>query len=239
MTTEAKGFEDGCLGTPPCAPFVRRDTLSRSGNPARQFVDLWTNCCLLGPLGGSSSSSLLKVRSTTWPVDRLLLGGGSGTAEIDCSLDEIGGVRISPGSRDTSDLTEASRGRSRISTRSSSPSLLVRSLLVLGDGAPPAVLDHTPFGSIVICSTDFGVDCNIFATYLWAHLSYSPLTDTKGCILVNLEMLISSGLVTYGAGPRRGLFLELKERRGVETLIVTADRRTAGHINPQSRQWTL
>lgn len=128
--------------------------------------DLWNSCCLLGPLGGSSSSSLLRVRSTTWPADRLLLAGGSGAEEVDCSLDEIGGVRISPGSRETSVFTEASSGRSRISTRSSSASLLVRPLLVLGDGGEPPVWDHVPSGSMVTWSTDFGVDFKISATYL-------------------------------------------------------------------------
>ena len=71
---------------------------------------------------------------------------------------------MSPASRETSVFTEVSRGRFRISTRSSSPSLLVRPLLVLGDGAAPAFWDHVPFGSIVIWSTDFGVDFKISAT---------------------------------------------------------------------------
>lgn len=73
---------------------------------------------------------------------------------------------MSPGSRETSVFTEVSRGRSRISTRSSSPSLLVRPLLILGDAVTPAVWAHVPFGSIVIWSTDFGVDFKISATYL-------------------------------------------------------------------------
>ena len=50
-------------------------------------------------LGGSSSSSLLKVRSTIGPDDRLLFDGiGAAADENDCSLDEIGGVLIRPGS---------------------------------------------------------------------------------------------------------------------------------------------
>lgn len=89
---------------------------------------------------------------------------------------------MSPGSRETSVFTEASRGRSRISTRSSSPSLLVRSLLVLGDRAPPAVWDHVPFGSMVTWSTDFSVDFKISATYLQFRLSHSPLTCAKGSL---------------------------------------------------------
>ena len=52
-------------------------------------------------------------------------------------------------------------------------------------------------------------------------------------------MLISSGFIADRTGPRWGLLLELKERRGVETLIVAADRRTAGDIDPQRRQWAL
>lgn len=87
-----------------------------------------------------------------------------------------------PGSRETSILTEASRGRSRISTRSSSPSLLVRPLLVLGDGAPPVVWDHVPFGSMVTWSTDFGVDFKISATYLQFSVSH----DTSKYVRVSL-----------------------------------------------------
>ena len=130
-------------------PFALRDTLSSPGILASPLEDLWISCCLLGPLGGSSSSSLLMVRSTTWPALRLLLDDSNGAEEVDCSLDEIGGVRMSPGSRNTSVFTEVNRGRCRISTSSSSPSLLVRPSLVLGDGPPPAVWDHVPFGSIV------------------------------------------------------------------------------------------
>ncbi len=89
---------------------------------------------------------------------------------------------MSPGSRETSVFTEASRGRSRISTRSSSPSLLVRPLLVLGDKAPPVVCDHVPFGSIIIWSTDFGVDFKISATYLRIPISHSVLTSTNGSL---------------------------------------------------------
>lgn len=86
---------------------------------------------------------------------------------------------MNPGSRETSNFTEASRGRSRISTRSSSPSLLVRPLLVLGDGELPVVWDHVPFGSMVTWSTDFGVDFKISATYLEIRVSPSPLKRVK------------------------------------------------------------
>lgn len=89
---------------------------------------------------------------------------------------------MSPGSRKTSVFTEVSRGRSRISTRSSSTSLLVRPLLVLGDGAAPAVWDHVPFGSMVTWSTDFGVDFKISATYLQLRVSHSPMIGTKGSL---------------------------------------------------------
>lgn len=175
----AKGFEAGCLGIP---PFALRDTFSSPGTLTRPLEDLWISCCLLGPLGGSSSSSLLMVRSTTWPAFRLLLDDGNGAEEVDCSLDEIGGVRMSPGSRNTSAFTDVNRGRSRISTSSSSPSLLVRPLLVLGDRAPPAVWDHVPFGSIVTWSTDFGVDFRISATYLQNCFSHSQMIGAKGSL---------------------------------------------------------
>lgn len=86
---------------------------------------------------------------------------------------------MNPGSRETSIFTEANRGRSRISTRSSSPSLLVRPLLVPGDGAPPVVWDHVPSGSMVTWSTDFSVDFNMSATYLQILVSHSTLTCVK------------------------------------------------------------
>ena len=206
---EAKGFDDGCRGTPPFTPFVLKGTLSRLGSLARPLADLWTNCCLLGPLGGSSSSSLLRVKSTTWPADRLL-DGGSGAEEVDCSLDEIGGVRISPTSRETSVFTEVSRGRSRISIRSSSPSLLVRPLLILGDGALPPAWDHVPFGSMVIWSTDFGVEFKISVTYLQINFSHSPFTCANETLTGRLEdahkqrLYYRQGRSTSGLAPGVG-----------------------------------
>lgn len=86
---------------------------------------------------------------------------------------------MSPGSRETSAFTEASRGRSRISTRSSSPSLLVRPLLDLGEGTTPVVWDHVPFGSMVTWSIDFGVDFKMSVTYLPIRVSRSPLKCAK------------------------------------------------------------
>ena len=212
----AKGFEDGCLGTPPLAPCVLKGTFPSPGSLAGPLEDLWTNCCLLGPLGGSSSSSLLRVRSTTWPADRLLLdAGGNGAEEVDCSLDEIGGVRMNPGSRETSVFTEVSRGRSRISTRSSSPSLLVRPLLVLGDGAPPAVWDHVPFGSMVTWSTDFRVDSKISATYLQIRVTHSQLICAKGSLTGQLADAHKQRLYYRQGRSMWGLALEVvgKKRR--------------------------
>ena len=87
---------------------------------------------------------------------------------------------MSPGSLEISVFTEVWRGRSRISTRSSSPSLLVRPLLAFGDVALPAVWDHVPFGSIVIWSTDFGVDFKISATYLQIYVSHTSLVCAGG-----------------------------------------------------------
>ena len=83
---------------------------------------------------------------------------------------------MSPGSRETSVFTEANLGRSLISTRSSSPSLLVRPLLVLGDGGHPPAWDHVPSGSMVIWSTDFGVNLKMSATYLIFVLATVHLT---------------------------------------------------------------
>lgn len=100
------------------------------GSLGRPFEDLWS----FAALGGSSSSSLSRVRSTTWPTGRLFpdVDAGGGAEDVDCSLDDMGGVLSNPGSRDISHFTEASRGISRISTKSSSPSLLARPLDVLG-----------------------------------------------------------------------------------------------------------
>ena len=208
-----KGFEDDCRGIPPFAPFILKGTLSRLGSRARPSEDLWISCCLFGPLGGSSSSSLLRVRSTTWPADRLLLDGGNGAEEVDCSLDEIGGVRMSPGSRETSVFTEASRGRSRISTKSSSPSLLVRPLLVLGDGARPPVWDHVPSGSIVIWSTDFGVDFKMSATYLQIWVSQALLYSANRSLTDRLEDAHKQRLYYRQGRSTLGLVLGVEGKR--------------------------
>ena len=83
------------------------------------------------------------------PDDRLVPDGiGAAADENDCSLEEIGGVLIRPGSCVASFFTGASRGMSWISTRSSSPSLLVRPFVLGGEGALPVVWAHLPFGSI-------------------------------------------------------------------------------------------
>lgn len=107
----------------------------------------------MAALGGSSSSSLLRVRSTTWPAGLLLLdaiAGIGGPEEIDCSLDDIGGVLIKSGSRLISLFTDVNRETSLISTNSSSPSLLLRPFEVRGgEGALPDVWDQAPFGSIM------------------------------------------------------------------------------------------
>ena len=112
-------------------PLDRMDKLSVFGSlgglteALRSFADL----------GASSSSSLLKVRSTSWPAGLFLLALSDGNApdeEIECSLDEVGGVRSRSGSQATSLFTEASRDASVISTSSSSPSLLLRPLEVVG-----------------------------------------------------------------------------------------------------------
>lgn len=86
---------------------------------------------------------------------------------------------MKPASRETSIFTEASRGKSGISMRSSSPSLLVRPLLGFGDGALFPVWDHVPFGSMVTWSTDFGVEFKISVTYLQIYFSRSPFTCAK------------------------------------------------------------
>lgn len=90
----AKGF----LGISPLTPFGRIGILSMDDSLGRPLEGLLVISLLAG-LGGSSSSSLLKVRSTTGPDDRLLLAGiGAAADENDCSLEEIGGVLIMPGS---------------------------------------------------------------------------------------------------------------------------------------------
>lgn len=107
----------------------------------------------LAGLGGLSSSSLLRVRSTSWPADLLLLDVSAGSAaieEVEFSLDEVGGDLIKSGSRVPSLFIEASREAFLISTSSSSPSLLLRQLQVLGgERIFPEVWDHFPFGSIM------------------------------------------------------------------------------------------
>ncbi len=114
------------------APFGLSGIFSMLESFGRLFDDL----CNLAALGGSSSSSLLRVKSTTWPAVRLVpdVGAGVRADEVDCSLDEMGGVLIRPGSRAISLFTEANREMSRISTRSSSPPLLRRLLEDLGGG---------------------------------------------------------------------------------------------------------
>lgn len=78
--------------------------------------------CLLGALGGSSSS-LLNVKSITCPIDLLVLPDGAIT---ECSLDDSGGVFVEV------ELLAPIRVISEISTSSSSSPLLGCSPLRLG-----------------------------------------------------------------------------------------------------------
>ena len=68
----AKRLEELVLGISPLTPFGLTGILSMDDNRERPLDGLWVICLLEG-LGGSSSSSLLKVRSTIGPDDRLLL----------------------------------------------------------------------------------------------------------------------------------------------------------------------
>ena len=103
--------------------------------------------CRFGALGGSSSSSLLKVRSTTWPMGLLPVADRPVVDVVDCSRDDAGGVLvIDVGVRMFSLFMAATRGRSLISTRSSS-SLSERSPGVC-DAPSMIIWDQLPFGSI-------------------------------------------------------------------------------------------
>lgn len=117
-----------------------------------------------GARGGSSSSSLLKVRSiiVLW---FLLLPKVLPVLAIDCSRDDIGGVCVTgKGVAIASLLMEATRDGSRISTKSSSlPDWESFAPEVL---SPWAIGDHTPVGSMLTCSTNRDVDSRMSLTYL-------------------------------------------------------------------------
>lgn len=191
-------------------PFGLRGTFSILGSDTRPLDDLCVTC-RLGPLGDSSSSSLLCVRSTTSPAGRLLpLDEGAGGAEVsDCSLDEHGGVVIMPASPVASLLTEAICGISRISTKSSSSSLLARPLPSFGEASFPGLTDHFPSGSMVTCSTDLGVDFNMSSKYLQASISVRCVFGYRDDRPVHFKMIKVSSFVTYWTSPSWSLFLQL------------------------------
>lgn len=142
-----EGYEF-CLGIPGRTTFGLNGVFSVIGRLERPLGIFWV-FCLLGARIGSSSSSLLNVRSTTWLAGLLLLECVAGPEEVEGSLEEIGGVDSMPASRLTSRLTEVTCGGSWISIRSSSSPLLRCPLLGLGVFPTPVVVDHFPFGSMV------------------------------------------------------------------------------------------
>lgn len=103
----------------------------------------------------------------TWSIGLLLPADARTIDDVDCSLDDVGGVLIvEPGPRVDSLLTAATRGISPISIRSSSSSLPVRVPVGLGWVPASVVCNHFPSGSMVTWSTDLGVDLSISLTYL-------------------------------------------------------------------------
>ena len=116
------------FGTPKPVPFVFGRAFSKPPRKLGKPLDELEAICLLGALGGSSSS-LLKVKSMIWPIGLLPLAGRGAADNVDCSLDEAGGVHARE-SRSEADsaLTAAIRGISLISTKSSSSSQSERSL---------------------------------------------------------------------------------------------------------------
>lgn len=174
-------------------------------------------------IGRASASSSDNVRSITSAAGRLLLVVDLGGIDEPSREDPCTGVlKVYPERLGVAVLL--CKLLTWAMTRSSSSTKLVSGCGRVFSSLCGAGRTHCPSGSIVTCSTDWGVFVRMSLTYL-RLVSMLWFVSQRGRVqntLVYREMLKRSWIIAYGADPLWSLFLELQVGCRVKALDMTA-----------------